>query len=88
MRDGMASRWADEASAIIDVANTGNTEHRSVIAWGFRSEGGMQPLTHATAAAGSRYRRRPEPVPRIRLARQPASSETLAIVAKALYWWS
>ena len=48
----------------------------------------MQPLTHATAAAGSRYRRRPEPVPRIRLAQQPASSETLAIVAKALYWWS
>ena len=55
---------------------------------GLVSEGGMQPLTHATAAAGSRYRRRPEPVPRIRLARQPASSETLAIVAKALYWWS
>ena len=47
MRDGMASHWADKASAIINVANTdtGNTEHRSVIAWGFRSEGGLQPLT-------------------------------------------
>ena len=51
MRDGMASRWADEASAIIDVANTGNTEHRSVIAWGFRSEGGHKPQVHGTHGA-------------------------------------